>query len=78
MDFLVYISNIINNQRLKIELLAVLSFLNMMDGSDCDCETHNIGFQSPNSNKPITALYIVYAQLEPFLLYGRDHGSVSF
>ena len=48
------------NQWLKIELLAVCNSPNIIDGSDRDCGTHNIGFQTQNHNQHITASFCVH------------------
>lgn len=57
------ISQYMRNQWLKTHLLASLDLLNMINGSDCDCGTQKVGFQSKNGNLRMTAPFIVHPQL---------------
>ena len=53
--FFTNISKYIRNLWLKIDFLAILDLLNMMDGSDRDCGTDRVGFQSQNRDPYINA-----------------------
>ena len=46
MDFFANILKYMRNQRLKIHLIAILDLINKIKGSDCDCGTQTLGFQS--------------------------------
>ena len=50
LDFFVTISKNFRNQRLKFYYMAFLVILNLINGLDCACESHKIGFQNKKGN----------------------------